>query len=110
MANILQKIKSSTSSLSKSEVKVAAVVLEDPNAAIGWQVTTEKPVVIGSGSWLGTGVVILPGTQLGRNTVVAAGAVVSGTFPDHVVLGGVPARILRHYTPESGWQSGASAS
>ena len=34
MANILQKIKSSTSSLSKSEVKVAAVVLEDPNAAI----------------------------------------------------------------------------
>ena len=83
---------------------------EDPHAAIGWQATTEKPVVIGSGSWLGTGVVILPGTHLGRNTVVAAGAVVSGTFPDHVVLGGVPARILRHYSADHGWQSGAPAS
>lgn len=83
---------------------------EDPDAAIGWQATTEKPVFIGSGSWLGTGVVILPGTHLGRNTVVAAGAVVSGTFPDHVVLGGVPARILRHYSADHGWQSGAPAS
>ena len=34
MGNVLQKIKNSTATLSKSEVKVAAVVLEDPNAAI----------------------------------------------------------------------------
>ncbi len=80
---------------------------EDPDSAVGWQQPNEAAVSIGSGSWLGANVVILPGTQLGRNTVVAAGAVVRGTFPDHVVLGGVPAKILRHYDREHGWVTGA---
>jgi acetyltransferase-like isoleucine patch superfamily enzyme len=79
---------------------------EDPDQPIGWQTPTETAVRIGSGSWLGANVVILPGTELGANTVVAAGAVVRGTFPDHVVLGGVPAKVLRHYSRENGWQSG----
>jgi acetyltransferase-like isoleucine patch superfamily enzyme len=79
---------------------------EDPDQPIGWQPPTEAAVRIGSGSWLGANVVILPGTELGMNTVVAAGAVVRGTFPDHVVLGGVPAKVLRHYSRENGWRSG----
>ncbi len=79
---------------------------EDPDQPIGWQRPTEAAVRIGSGSWLGANVVILPGTVLGENTVVAAGAVVRGVFPDHAVLGGVPAKVLRHYTRENGWQSG----
>jgi acetyltransferase-like isoleucine patch superfamily enzyme len=79
---------------------------EDPNAPVGWQPPKEAAVSIGSGSWLGANVVILPGTTLGRNTVVAAGAVVRGTFPDHVVLGGVPAKVLRHYEVEQGWVDG----
>ena len=78
----------------------------DPDTPVGWQTPEEAAVSIGSGSWLGTNVVILPGTCLGRNTVVAAGAVVRGTFPDHVVLGGVPAKVLRHYDPAVGWRSG----
>ena len=82
---------------------------DDPDAPVGWQPPHEAAVSIGSGSWLGTNVVILPGTHLGRNTTVAAGAVVRGTFPDHVVLGGVPARVLRHYAPESGWVAGPPA-
>ena len=52
---------------------------------------------------------ILPGTTLGRNTVVAAGAVVRGEFPGRVVLGGVPARVLRHYVEGEGWVAGAPA-
>ena len=79
---------------------------EDPDTPVGWQRPVEAAVRIGSGSWLGANVVILPGTQLGRNTTVAAGAVVRGSFPDHVVLGGVPARVLRHYSAEHGWQRG----
>ena len=82
---------------------------EDPDTPVGWQRPVEAAVRIGSGSWLGANVVILPGTQLGRNTTVAAGAVVRGTFPDHVVLGGVPARILRHYSVKGGWREGAPA-
>lgn len=78
----------------------------DPDQPVGWQTPTEAAVKIGSGSWLGANVVILPGTVLGRNTVVAAGAVVRGTFPGHVVLGGVPAKVLRHYDPAEGWRAG----
>ncbi len=78
----------------------------DPDTPVGWQTPEESAVSIGSGSWLGTNVVILPGTHLGRNTTVAAGAVVRGRFPDHVVLGGVPAKVLRHYVADEGWLSG----
>jgi acetyltransferase-like isoleucine patch superfamily enzyme len=60
-------------------------------------------VHIGVGSWLGAGAVILPGTSLGRNTVVGAGAVVRGSFPDHAVLAGTPDRIVRRYEAGSGW-------
>ena len=81
---------------------------DNPDQPVGWQTPTETAVRIGSGSWLGANVVILPGTVLGRNTTVAAGAVVRGTFPDHVVLGGVPAKVLRHFTVDSGWQAGPS--
>jgi acetyltransferase-like isoleucine patch superfamily enzyme len=52
--------------------------------------------------------VILPGTTLGRNTVVAAGAVVSGEFPDCCVIGGVPARILRRWVDGEGWVRGSA--
>jgi len=82
---------------------------EDPVTPIGWQTPQEAAVRIGSGSWLGANAVILPGTVLGPHTVVAAGAVVRGEFPGHVVLGGVPAKVLRHYTPEGGWQPGPPA-
>lgn len=59
---------------------------------------------IGPGCWLGTGAVILPGARLGRNVVVAAGAVVRGDVPDHAVVAGAPARIVRRWQPETGWQ------
>jgi acetyltransferase-like isoleucine patch superfamily enzyme len=82
---------------------------DDPDEPVGWQTPSERAVSIGSGSWLGANAVILPGTSLGRNTVVAAGAVVRGMFPDHVVLGGVPAKVLRHYTEAGGWQAGPAS-
>ncbi|MBF6557389.1 MAG: acyltransferase [Acidimicrobiales bacterium] len=83
---------------------------EDPDQVVHRQWPSDVPVRIGDGSWLGTGVVILPGTELGRNVVVGAGAVVRGTFPDHCVIAGVPARIIRRYLPTSGWMSGAAGS
>ena len=76
---------------------------EDPSQPIGKQWPVEKAVSIGSGSWLGANVVILPGTTLGRNTVVAAGAVVHGEFPDHCVIAGVPGVIVKRYVEGQGW-------
>ena len=71
---------------------------DDITLPIKQQWMTEAPVTIGSGSWLGTGVVILPGAHLGKNTVVAAGSVVRpGDYPDFAVLAGVPAKVVRHY-------------
>jgi len=45
--------------------------------------------------------VILPGTKLGRHTIVGANAVVSGHFPDYCVIAGIPAKILKLYNKET---------
>ena len=77
---------------------------EDLDTPIGSQFPVNRPVSIGAGSWLGAGAVILPGAAIGRNVVVAAGSVVRGAVPDHSVVAGVPARVVREHTP-AGWQS-----
>ncbi|KAF4408464.1 acyltransferase [Streptomyces sp. Ru87] len=77
---------------------------DDVTQPVGRQWPRTAPVEIGSGSWLGAGAVILPGARLGRNVVVAAGAVVRGEVPDHAVVAGAPARIVRRWEPGTGWQ------
>src|SRR5690606_13932126 len=77
---------------------------DDPHEPIGKQWPRMEPVEIGPGCWIGTGAVILPGARLGRNVVVAAGAVVRGAVPDHAVDAGAPARVVRRWTPDDGWQ------
>lgn len=76
----------------------------DLDIPIGRQWMAEAPVRIGAGSWIGTGVVILPGTDIGRHVTVGAGSVVRGVVPDHAVVAGVPAKVLRRYVPGSGWE------
>ncbi|HET7174138.1 MAG TPA: acyltransferase [Nocardioidaceae bacterium] len=70
----------------------------------------KAPVRIGGGSWVGTKVTVLRGTEVGRGSVVAAGAVVRGTFPDHSVLAGVPARLVKVRAARPGDGSGAATS
>jgi len=77
----------------------------DPDVPIGRQMPLNAAVRIGSGSWLGAGAVVLPGACVGRNVVIAAGSVVRGTVPDHCVVAGVPARVVRTYVPGDGWSS-----
>ena len=77
---------------------------DDPHQPIGRQWPRSAPVEIGANSWLGVGAIILPGTRLGRNVAVAAGSVVRGDVPDRVLVAGSPARIVRRWTPEDGWQ------
>jgi maltose O-acetyltransferase len=54
-----------------------------------------KPIVIGDNCWIGGHATINPGVILGNNVVVASGSVVTKSFPDNVVIGGNPARILK---------------
>lgn len=59
------------------------------------------PIRLGKQCWIGMNAVILPGVELGDHTVVGAGAVVTKSFPGgRVILGGVPARVLRNLDEE----------
>lgn len=55
---------------------------------------------IGSGSWICAGATILPGVTIGRRNVIAAGAVVTKSTPDGVLMAGVPAVIKKKYSTE----------
>lgn len=54
-----------------------------------------KPITIGKNFWAGGGVIVLPGVTLGDNVVAGAGAVITKSFGDNVVLAGNPARVIK---------------
>jgi len=60
-------------------------------------------VRIGAGSWLGHGVVVLPGADIGKHVVVGANSVVTGVIPDNCVAVGAPARVIRRFDDVEGW-------
>ena len=62
--------------------------------------TYPAPIVLGKNVWVGSNATILQGVTIGDNAVVAAGAVVNKNVPDNVVVGGVPARIIKKITEE----------
>ena len=54
-----------------------------------------KKIVIGDNCWIGGNSVICPGVTLGDNVVVGAGAVVTKSFGDNVVIAGNPAKVIK---------------
>jgi acetyltransferase-like isoleucine patch superfamily enzyme len=66
---------------------------DDPTRPIREQGGERRVVTVGEGAWVGTGAIVL--ADVGKGTVVAAGAVVTRPLPDHVIAGGVPARVIR---------------
>jgi acetyltransferase-like isoleucine patch superfamily enzyme len=67
----------------------------DTSKLIREQGVTNKGIVLGNNIWVGAKATFLDGCVVGNNCVIAAGAVVNGVFPDNVVIGGVPAKILK---------------
>lgn len=59
------------------------------------QSAVTSKIALGDGSWIGSQVVILPGVQVGKGAVIAAGAVVTSPVEDFNIVAGVPARFLR---------------
>ena len=55
------------------------------------------PVRIHDNVWIGMGAVILKGVEIGENSVVAAGAIVTKSVPPNVVVAGNPAAIVKHF-------------
>lgn len=61
----------------------------------------DSDVTIGTGAWIGANVIILKGVHVGRESVVAAGSVVTHDVPPYTIVGGVPARYIRdRFTPD----------
>ena len=52
-------------------------------------------VIVGNNVWIGNSVTILKNSEIGENSIVAAHAVVNGKFPNNVIIGGVPAKIIK---------------
>jgi acetyltransferase-like isoleucine patch superfamily enzyme len=65
----------------------------DPSSAIRDQSGRPRLVRIGAGTWIGSNAVVL--ADVGRDTIVGAGAVVTRPLPDRVIAAGVPARVVR---------------
>ena len=61
----------------------------------GATILSPGKVVIEENAWIGIGAIICPGVTIGRNAVVAAGAVVTKDVPDNVVVAGVPAKVIK---------------
>lgn len=57
-----------------------------------------SPISIGKNVWIGSHATILPGVTIGDGAIVAAGAVVTRDVPGNVIVGGVPARVLKAVT------------
>ena len=55
----------------------------------------DAPIVIEDDVWCGANVTILKGVTIGRGSIVAAGAVVTTSFPPYSIIGGVPAKLLK---------------
>ena len=66
---------------------------DDLSRPIRDQLNGERQVRIGAGSWIGEAAVVM--ADVGPDTVVGAGAVVTRPLPPRCVAAGVPARVLR---------------
>ena len=70
-------------------------IFSDSSKLIREQGVTSKGIKIGNNVWIGAKATFLDGSVIGNNSVVAAGAVINGVFPNNVIVGGVPAKIIK---------------
>jgi acetyltransferase-like isoleucine patch superfamily enzyme len=73
----------------------------DVSKPISEQGVNTKEVVIGDETWIGANSVILPGVNIGKHCVIAAGSVVTKPIPDYCVVAGNPARIIKKHNKSS---------
>ena len=65
-------------------------------ASTGELLGCSGPVTIGNNVFIGYGCTLLKGTNIGDNSIIGAGSVVSGKIPNNEVWGGNPAHFICH--------------
>lgn len=69
----------------------------------------DRPIRIGKGCYIGSAVLMAPGSVIGNHCLVAMGSVVVDKFPDErLLIGGCPAKTLRENYQISGWENPAN--
>lgn len=69
------------------------------------KLVSHGPVVIGSNVWIGDNVTIVGPVRIGDGVVVGANSVVTRDVPDHVIVAGVPAKMVKQFNTSSGkWE------
>jgi len=87
-------------SLVEDGVQIGAGVATIDDNAMEWpHTTTQRGPVFRQGCRIGSGTTILGGVEIGRNTLIGAGSVVTRTIPENVVAFGNPAYVQRDRSP-----------
>lgn len=73
---------------------------DDLNVSIRHQGVSRKGIKIGKNCWIGSKVTVLDGVQIGDGCIIAAGSVVTQSFPENSIIAGVPAKILKNRNHE----------
>lgn len=68
---------------------------KDKDMPIADQKVSLSPILIDNDVWIGANAVILPGVHIGSHSVIAAGAVVNSDVPSNVIVGGIPAKVIK---------------
>ena len=62
----------------------------------------DDSVVIGTGTWIASGVTVTPGVKIGRANLICAGAVLTKSTEDYAIMAGVPAKKVGYINPHTG--------
>lgn len=75
-------------------IQVPLILRGEKIADVYSKKSTFSRIIVGDNVFLGVGSIILPGTNIGSNSIIAAGCVVKGDIPSGVVVGGNPGRVI----------------
>lgn len=59
------------------------------------ELSTKGPIIIEDNVWLCEGVVVLGGVSIGKNSIIAANAVVTKDIPEYSIAAGIPAKVIK---------------
>lgn len=82
----------------KNDVKEWKKGVEENNIGKykNWDNVNSGSIVIKNKAWIGFNVIILKGVTIGEGAIVAAGSVVTKNVADYTLVGGNPAKFIKH--------------